>query len=59
MIRRPPRSTLFPYTTLSDLVAGVAYNGLGQAVEGFSEYRGLARDTNLAGRLQEIGRAHV
>ena len=24
MIRRPPRSTLFPYTTLSDLVAGIA-----------------------------------
>src|SRR5258707_7495221 len=22
MIRRPPRSTLFPYTTLSDLIAG-------------------------------------
>src|SRR5436853_4431217 len=24
MIRRPPRSTLFPYTTLSDLARGVA-----------------------------------
>ena len=24
MIRRPPRSTLFPYTTLSDLIASVA-----------------------------------
>ncbi|MGN7610488.1 methyl-accepting chemotaxis protein [Magnetococcales bacterium HHB-1] len=34
------------------IVAGVAYNGLGNAVEGFTEYRGLARDTNLAGRLQ-------
>ncbi|MBF0621657.1 MAG: methyl-accepting chemotaxis protein [Magnetococcales bacterium] len=34
------------------IVAGVAYNGLNSAVDGFQEYRGLARDTNLAGRLQ-------
>ncbi|MBF0370663.1 MAG: methyl-accepting chemotaxis protein [Magnetococcales bacterium] len=34
------------------IIAGVAYNGLGEAVKGFTEYRGLARDTNLAGRLQ-------
>ncbi|MBF0187373.1 MAG: methyl-accepting chemotaxis protein [Magnetococcales bacterium] len=29
-----------------------SYFGLTHAVDGFSEYRGLARDTNLAGRLQ-------
>ncbi|MBF0587613.1 MAG: methyl-accepting chemotaxis protein [Magnetococcales bacterium] len=34
------------------IVAGVAYNGLNSAADGFSHYRGLARDTNLAGRLQ-------
>ncbi|MBF0383500.1 MAG: methyl-accepting chemotaxis protein, partial [Magnetococcales bacterium] len=34
------------------IVSGVAYNGLGEAVSGFTNYRGLARDTNLAGRLQ-------
>src|SRR5260221_8690090 len=28
MIRRPPRSTLFPYTTLFRSVAGVAVEGL-------------------------------
>ncbi len=33
-------------------VGGVAYIGLGGAAEGFREYRGLARDSNLAGRLQ-------
>src|SRR5215813_15223933 len=27
MIRRPPRSTLFPYTTLSDLLPGIARVG--------------------------------
>lgn len=34
------------------VVAGFSYNGLDSAVEGFQNYRGLARDTNLAGRLQ-------
>ncbi|MEO5331134.1 MAG: methyl-accepting chemotaxis protein [Magnetococcus sp. YQC-5] len=34
------------------LVAGGGYTGLSGAVQGFTEYRGIARDTNLAGRLQ-------
>ncbi|MGN7612811.1 HAMP domain-containing methyl-accepting chemotaxis protein [Magnetococcales bacterium HHB-1] len=34
------------------IVTGASYNGLNEAVDGFKEYRGLARDTNLAGRLQ-------
>lgn len=29
-----------------------AFNGLSSAGKGFTDYRGLARDTNLAGRLQ-------
>src|SRR2546422_8351721 len=32
MIRRPPRSTLFPYTTLFRSVATVDANGLGSGV---------------------------
>lgn len=34
------------------IVAGSSFLGLMKADVGFSEYRGLARDTNLAGRLQ-------
>jgi methyl-accepting chemotaxis protein len=33
-------------------VSLVAYNEFGNSSEGFVEYRGLARDTNLSGRLQ-------
>ena len=59
MIRRPPRSTLFPYTTLFRSVVLVAPGGvepiaqdldggLGLAVAGVGEQGG-----------EEIGRAHV
>lgn len=34
------------------VVAGVGYQSMHAADAGFQEYRGLARDTNLAGRLQ-------
>ncbi|WP_246480321.1 HAMP domain-containing methyl-accepting chemotaxis protein [Motiliproteus sediminis] len=34
------------------IVSGSALNGLNTADEGFTDYRGLARDTNLAGGLQ-------
>jgi len=34
------------------VVSIAAYNGLTGAVTGFDEYRGLARDSNLAGRVQ-------
>jgi methyl-accepting chemotaxis protein len=34
------------------VVSSAAYIGLGTAIEGFNEYRGLARDANLAGRVQ-------
>src|SRR2546430_7248788 len=49
MIRRPPRSTLFPYTTLSDLFGNVTLHvelgvghlrlGLGQLPFGLIEHR--------------------
>jgi len=34
------------------IIAGFAFSGLLKADQGFSDYRALARDTNLAGRLQ-------
>jgi methyl-accepting chemotaxis protein len=34
------------------VVAGASFIGIEKASHGFEEYRGLARDTNLAGRLQ-------
>jgi methyl-accepting chemotaxis protein len=34
------------------VVSGFSYFGLNKAVKGFNDYRGLARDANLAGRLQ-------
>jgi methyl-accepting chemotaxis protein len=34
------------------IVGGVAYYGLNNGSDGFAEYREMARDTNLAGRLQ-------
>ena len=34
------------------LVSGVAFNAVGTARDGFTEYREMARDTNLTGRLQ-------
>ena len=30
----------------------ISYSGLNSTYKGFTEYRGLARDTNLAGRVQ-------
>src|SRR3712207_8198881 len=37
MIRRPPRSTLFPYTTLFRSGAGVVLDGAGPGVERFPD----------------------
>jgi len=34
------------------LVAGIGYFAMNSGQEGFMEYRGLARDTNLSGRVQ-------
>src|SRR5256885_12894033 len=58
MIRRPPRSTLFPYTTLSDLgalknVMAIATGlvdglGLGENARAALITRGLAEMTRLA-----------
>src|SRR5256885_886936 len=53
MIRRPPRSTLFPYTTLfrsSSAVGGLDPRGVTLVV-----LMGLARSAALAGRLLERG----
>ena len=34
------------------IVSFVSFNGMQRALDGFNEYRELARDTNLAGRIQ-------
>src|SRR5438132_8273192 len=46
MIRRPPRSTLFPYTTLFRSLAGSVGRGRGGArrVRGDTDQRGRTRD---------------
>src|SRR2546430_13949212 len=54
MIRRPPRSTLFPYTTLfrsiAGIVAGAVYGTcVGNALKWFPDKRGLAAGITAAG----------
>src|SRR2546425_2453551 len=45
MIRRPPRSTLFPYTTLfRSVVKSLREIGFGSVVDLFSTYAGRAAD---------------
>jgi methyl-accepting chemotaxis protein len=34
------------------IISFVSYRAMGTSADGFTEYRGLARDTNLSGRLQ-------
>src|SRR3712207_8427725 len=62
MIRRPPRSTLFPYTTLfrSDQVAAAAGAGRGEVVftSGATESNNLAI-LGLAEHGRRTGRTHV
>src|SRR2546426_1852771 len=55
MIRRPPRSTLFPYTTLFRSVRHVAHPGA-EAPERAPEHRGARRSVRL-GRVAEHGEA--
>src|SRR2546427_8357459 len=60
MIRRPPRSTLFPYTTLFRSAGGGGFHGGGTST-GFHGGRGGI--TNLGAHfghpILQIGRAHV
>src|SRR5438874_7680674 len=53
MMLRPPRSTLFPYTTLSDLLAGGAmsklFGGGQKAASGGIQGDVLATDNNTVG----------
>src|SRR3712207_8965127 len=65
MIRRPPRSTLFPYTTLfRSGWRGLAEGVLEEGVRAVGELGGDAPSTAAigpaaCGRRYEIGRAHV
>ncbi|MCW8931864.1 MAG: methyl-accepting chemotaxis protein, partial [Gammaproteobacteria bacterium] len=38
--------------TITIIISTVSYNGLGTAIDGFKDYRALAKDTNLSGRVQ-------
>src|SRR2546430_4098427 len=57
MIRRPPRSTLFPYTTLFRSHSKRDVAGLAGAR--VSRRRGVARADFRTGSGKEIGRAHL
>ncbi|MCU7836443.1 MAG: methyl-accepting chemotaxis protein [gamma proteobacterium symbiont of Taylorina sp.] len=34
------------------IISAISYNGLNTAIDGFKDYRALAKDTNLSGRVQ-------
>src|SRR2546427_9568031 len=61
MIRRPPRSTLFPYTTLfRSAVAGGVPGGGGQGVRAVADGRGVPGD-RIGGRRvlrAQVGAVH-
>src|SRR3712207_8892764 len=60
MIRRPPRSTLFPYTTLfrsADMVMGVPESGV-PAAEGFAKRSGIPYGQGLV-KNRYIGRTFI
>src|SRR3712207_8670970 len=52
MIRRPPRSTLFPYTTLFRSYAGATGPGLGTGT--YVMLSEGARDSAIAARLRRV-----
>ena len=55
MIRRPPRSTLFPYTTLfRSMVAELINSAIEAVVDRVGE-----EDHELAGRAKDLGSAAV
>src|SRR2546429_7320272 len=53
MIRRPPRSTLFPYTTLFRSAHHTRDRFVPGRVEGLAD-RGVARDTRALEHLQQL-----
>src|SRR3712207_9115513 len=59
MIRRPPRSTLFPYTTLfrSDVLSGLTRDDISHAGFGFGTCREIEVDSLqvLASRISYVG----
>ena len=59
MIRRPPRSTLFPYTTLFRSIADEGKARRAAAEEELKKMEAELRDTLAAAKARQIGRAHV
>src|SRR3712207_7234613 len=59
MIRRPPRSTLFPYTTLFRSYAGVIYDGIRKLPTFvFSNMGGIDIEEVAEQHPEAIGRGH-
>ena len=59
MIRRPPRSTLFPYTTLFRSLEGLARHWRVVAQRQAAAEGADAGKAELGRRAGQIGRAHV
>src|SRR2546425_2412611 len=56
MIRRPPRSTLFPYTTLFRSIFGMGQNPVALAIlRDQAEHQAIVRD-GLAGQRGDLGK---
>src|SRR2546425_8709225 len=55
MIRRPPRSTLFPYTTLFRSLGGIGFGGVGTGIAEAAEAQHLGADEDHVTIGQTIG----
>src|SRR2546426_2086143 len=54
MIRRPPRSTLFPYTTLFRSAISRGYNAFGPIMPATFTVGGLSRIEQLSDKVREL-----
>src|SRR2546430_5867864 len=57
MIRRPPRSTLFPYTTLFRSIRTVEFDAVGNAVLGSGG--GITADSDVDAEWEERSEEHT
>src|SRR2546430_5930040 len=55
MIRRPPRSTLFPYTTLFRSRLTKSFQAGGRALRAYADFRNLLNFTNVVALYAETG----
>src|SRR5258707_7023262 len=59
MIRRPPRSTLFPYTTLFRSLGDVVHRAVAFNLAVLALFRRLRRAEGLVELLQQVGQLEV